>query len=103
MATGQGRVSCVNRHTGEAFIADAPGRGGRGGTNTGATNNGLDTLSDADRGVAESTGNRRDEGKFKTPSLRNIAVTAPYMPDGRFATLEEVWSTPQWNQEPPQR
>ena len=31
-----------------------------------------------------------DGGKFKTPSLRNIALTAPYMHDGRFATLEEV-------------
>jgi cytochrome c peroxidase len=31
-----------------------------------------------------------DEGKFRTPSLRNIAVTAPYMHDGRFQTLEEV-------------
>ena len=31
-----------------------------------------------------------DGGKFKTPSLRNIAITAPYMHDGRFATLEEV-------------
>ena len=29
-------------------------------------------------------------GRFKTPSLRNIAVTAPYMHDGRFATLEQV-------------
>jgi cytochrome c peroxidase len=90
MAPGQGRSPCSDCHTGEAFIADAPRRGGRGGTNTGATNNGLDALSDADRGVAEATGNGRDAGKFKTPSLRNIAVTAPYMHDGRFATLEEV-------------
>ena len=29
-------------------------------------------------------------GKFKTPSLRNIEVTAPYMHDGRFQTLQEV-------------
>ncbi len=36
------------------------------------------------------TGNAADRGKFKTPSLRNIALTAPYMHDGRFATLEEV-------------
>ena len=34
------------------------------------------------------TGNAADRGKFKTPSLRNIALTAPYMHDGRFATLE---------------
>ena len=31
-----------------------------------------------------------DNGKFRTPSLRNLAFTAPYMHDGRFATLEEV-------------
>ena len=31
-----------------------------------------------------------DEGKFAVPSLRNVAVTAPYMHDGRFKTLEEV-------------
>jgi cytochrome c peroxidase len=31
-----------------------------------------------------------DQAKFKVPSLSNIALTAPYMHDGRFATLEEV-------------
>lgn len=43
-----------------------------------------------DRGRAEVTGNPADAGKFKAPSLRNIAVTGPYMHDGRFNTLEEV-------------
>jgi cytochrome c peroxidase len=33
---------------------------------------------------------RLDKGKFKTPSLRNVALTAPYMHDGRFQTLHEV-------------
>jgi cytochrome c peroxidase len=32
----------------------------------------------------------RDIGKYKIPTLRNIALTAPYMHDGRFSTLEEV-------------
>ena len=50
-------------------------------------NNGL--LSD-DLGLATITGLDSDAGKFSTPSLRNIALTAPYMHDGRFATLEEV-------------
>lgn len=36
------------------------------------------------------TGDPADIGKFKTPTLRNIALTAPYMHDGRFNTLEEV-------------
>ena len=31
-----------------------------------------------------------DKGKFKVTSLRNIAITAPYMHDGRFTTLEQV-------------
>ena len=53
------------------------------------TNNGLDTTP-ADKGRETVTGNASDHGKFKTPSLRNIALTAPYMHDGRFTTLEEV-------------
>ncbi len=36
------------------------------------------------------TGNALDKGKFAIPSLRNVALTAPYMHDGRFKTLEEV-------------
>jgi cytochrome c peroxidase len=36
------------------------------------------------------TGLPEDRGKFKTPTLRNIVFSAPYMHDGRFATLEEV-------------
>lgn len=43
-----------------------------------------------DKGVGGVTGNRFDNGKFRAPSLRNIALTAPYMHDGRFATLDEV-------------
>ena len=52
-------------------------------------NNGLD-LESTDTGRMRISGNPADHGKFKTPSLRNIALTAPYMHDGRFATLEEV-------------
>ena len=51
--------------------------------------NGLAQIA-ADRGLAEVTGNLLDANKFSTPSLRNIALTAPYMHDGRFQTLEEV-------------
>ena len=43
-----------------------------------------------DKGVGALTGRPQDEGLFKVPSLRNIELTAPYMHDGRFATLEEV-------------
>ena len=41
-------------------------------------------------GRAHVTGDADDDGLFKTPTLRNIAQTAPYMHDDRFATLEEV-------------
>ena len=43
-----------------------------------------------DVGLAMVSGKANDVGKFKTPTLRNIALTAPYMHDGRFQTLEEV-------------
>ncbi len=41
-------------------------------------------------GVFEITGNPEDMGRFRPPTLRNIALTAPYMHDGSIATLEEV-------------
>lgn len=43
-----------------------------------------------DRGRQEVTGLARDLRAYRTPSLRNVALTAPYMHDGSFATLEEV-------------
>ncbi len=52
-------------------------------------NNGLDKTPQ-DTGLEKYTGRKRDIGKFKTPTLRNLAFSAPYMHDGRFQTLEEV-------------
>ncbi len=52
-------------------------------------NNGLDSVF-SDIGLGKITGNPNDNGKFKTPTLRNVEFTAPYMHDGRFQTLEEV-------------
>lgn len=52
-------------------------------------NNGLD-LATTDAGVGGITGQSADQAMFKVPLMRNIALTAPYMHDGRFATLEEV-------------
>ncbi|MBX0290545.1 cytochrome-c peroxidase [Hymenobacter sp. HSC-4F20] len=52
-------------------------------------NNGLD-ITFADAGRAGVTGQSADRGKFRAPTLRNIALTAPYMHDGRFQTLEQV-------------
>ena len=53
-------------------------------------NNGLDPELEMDNGRFNVTGDINDKGKFKSPSLRNIELTAPYMHDGRFQTLEEV-------------
>ena len=54
-------------------------------------NNGLDSDENfSDLGLYLTTGSDIDKAKFKTPTLRNIEVTAPYMHDGRFSTLEEV-------------
>jgi len=52
-------------------------------------NNGLDSIP-KDAGVETLTGLSADRGRFKVPTLRNIALTAPYMHDGRFKTLDEV-------------
>lgn len=52
-------------------------------------NNGL-VKTHTDIGLAKTTGSSSDRGKFKAPTLRNIELTAPYMHDGRFKTLEEV-------------
>lgn len=43
-----------------------------------------------DLGLYEITGNPADRWKYRTPSLRNVALTAPYMHDGSIATLEKV-------------
>jgi cytochrome c peroxidase len=60
-------------------------------TDYGYHNNGLDsTFTPANYGRANITGLPWDIGKYKTPGLRNVEVSAPYMHDGRFATLEEV-------------
>ena len=72
-------AECFHCHAGFNFV------------NNKFMNNGLDAESDwEDLGMYEVTEIDEDKAKFKTPSLRNIAVTAPYMHDGRFATLREV-------------
>lgn len=51
-------------------------------------NNGLDL--NPKPGLYNTTGKETDRGRMKVPSLRNVALTAPYMHDGRFRTLDEV-------------
>ena len=52
-------------------------------------NNGLDS-NITDLGLGGISGDPSDDGKFKSPSLRNLIFTAPYMHDGRFLTIDEV-------------
>jgi cytochrome c peroxidase len=52
-------------------------------------NNGLDAAP-ADAGRAAVSGRAEDQGRFRVPSLRNVALTPPYMHDGRYDSLEQV-------------
>jgi cytochrome c peroxidase len=71
------KFNCVSCHSGKHFTNGTP------------ESNGIHLTKD-DWGKYRATGKDEDKGKFKVPSLRNIAVTHPYMHDGRFETLEEV-------------
>jgi cytochrome c peroxidase len=75
-----GGGACFGCHTTEAFVSANPG----------PQNNGLDAVSITDLGAGAIFSNPIFVGRFKTTSLRNVELTAPYMHDGRFATLEEV-------------
>ncbi|WP_316841897.1 cytochrome-c peroxidase [Pedobacter gandavensis] len=77
------REKCSNCHSGALF------------TDQSFHNNGLDDQFSAEnegiyQGHFRVSFNPADLGKFKTPSLRNVMLTAPYMHDGRFKTLDEV-------------
>ncbi len=56
----------------------------------GFSNNGLDDEEHLQPGLQVVTDKPEHRGMFKVPTLRNIALTAPYMHDGRFKTLDEV-------------
>lgn len=82
LVNDQSMADCLQCH-----ITDAHALG----TNGLFANNGLDTENEIkDLGLYNVSKKDKDTGKFKVPSLRNIALTAPYMHDGRFKTLEEV-------------
>ncbi|HMQ62568.1 MAG TPA: cytochrome c peroxidase [Flavilitoribacter sp.] len=68
---------CANCHSGALF------------TNHDFLNNGLDSVFE-DEGRALISETDDDLGKFKVPGLRNVTLTAPYMHDGRFKTLQQV-------------
>ncbi|MFN8277809.1 MAG: cytochrome c peroxidase [Chitinophagales bacterium] len=84
---GQLNGDCFHCHVDGVYLTFAN-------QNVGFSNNALDSVITingfADPGLGGVSGASTDFGKFKIPTLRNVAVTAPYMHDGRFKTLEEV-------------
>jgi cytochrome c peroxidase len=72
------KANCISCHSGYNF------------TDQQFHNNGIGVGKDQDEGRTSITKNDADKYKFKTPSLRNVALSGPYMHDGRFQTLEEV-------------
>ncbi|MCS6822457.1 MAG: cytochrome-c peroxidase [Microscillaceae bacterium] len=72
------RQKCGTCHSGELF------------TDFSFRNIGLSDFVNKDEGRALITLNPEDKYKFRVPSLRNVALTQPYMHDGRFRTLQEV-------------
>jgi cytochrome c peroxidase len=74
---GQFGADCFHCHGGPLFQSQA------------FANNGADGAF-TDIGREKVTGKASDRGKFAVPSLRNVELTAPYMHDGRFGTLEDV-------------
>jgi len=75
---GSPRATCAACHGTDNFVPTVA-----------LNNNGLE-FPYVDLGAGAITGSTNDNGLFKVPSLRNIELTAPYMHDGRFATLEQV-------------
>jgi cytochrome c peroxidase len=74
---GQLGADCFHCHGGPLFQSQT------------FANNGLDSTF-SDLGLFQTTHRAGDGGKFAVPSLRNVEMTAPYMHDGRFRTLDEV-------------
>lgn len=89
------RMECFHCHGGFTFSASVDHEG-LVFTEESFVNNGLYDVDGrgayppGGEGLFEVTGDPQDMGKFKPPSLRNVAVTAPYMHDGSIATLEDV-------------
>ena len=88
-------AGCFRCHAGPNF-SDASMPQGGGSVESAFHNTGLYNLAGKfsypgeNLGLYTHTGDLADAGRFRTPSLRNIALTAPYMHDGSAATLEDV-------------
>ena len=77
LALFEGKAGCITCHSGFLLTTNA------------FENNGL-TFANADSGRARVTLKSEDFARFRVPSLRNVAVTSPYMHDGRLETLQDV-------------
>ncbi len=73
----QNKFNCISCHSLPHFTSGLP------------ESNGL-VIQGEDYGRYRATSKESDKGRFKVPSLRNLSLTAPYMHDGRFSTLDEV-------------
>jgi cytochrome c peroxidase len=89
------RVRCAQCHSGLNFSGPMNYQG-HGAQHAAFANNGLYDVDGRgsyppdDRGLIEVTQRAADAGKFRVPTLRNVALTAPYMHDGSLASLEDV-------------
>lgn len=85
LVNDQSMAGCVHCHNTDAHVL---------GTTGSFSNNGLDAFTSpdqyTDKGLGAITGNPKDIGLFRVPSLRNVMLTSPYMHDGRFSTIEDV-------------
>lgn len=93
--SGRGELTEQEARGQELFFTEAPAGGscyqchnGPTFTDSAFRNNGLASPEDAGR--ERATSDPSDRGKFVTPSVRNVSLTAPYMHDGRFKTLKDV-------------
>lgn len=83
-------MECSHCHV-DFHLTDAVTYEGKPGEEKPFHNNGLyNPYPPTNLGIADVTGREEDRGRFRAPTLRNIAVTGPYMHDGSLETLEEV-------------
>jgi cytochrome c peroxidase len=85
------RAGCFRCHGGWNFSGGVRFEGSHENSPLGGFfNTGVTAYAAPNRGLYEHTQRTEDIGKFRAPSLRNVAITAPYMHDGSLASLEEV-------------
>ena len=96
-----GRARCAECHLPEMKETSRPARQSAFFQLEGPLVNGIDSDSDqVDGGVGALTAKESDWGRFKATSLRNVVLTAPYMHDGRFRTLDQVIEHYNWSVKP---